>query len=275
MLLLDLVALEVTFFSILNGEELFNHGVNLFGTSPIVVFAGVELLGAFSTIVAAYAVPNEAQFVLLGRHHLTQVTNRLLIDIALNAQITKLLREETCQRFYGVILAKVVHHYFRAFSILFIEIAAFSVSGLFKNLSGRSLPIGCLRHTIGIVLRERHMDPRSGQGLVERQTLKASIGKRLTIQAHHNGAAKRSIDFDGVHHHTACKEALALAELGILNIFEFLVYAHDISVYGVKLAIGKGRTLRRGIEQTERNGFENRFFAPPFVISCDGQRFLG
>ena len=276
MLLLNLVASQVTCLVIRDEHHLLDQLVDFVGTGVLGLLAQVELLGSLGSIRVAQSVARCGSVVILGLHCLAEFASSASIELNVNTGILQLLHDGLPHSLRGGVITEDGVLEGSLLAVLLVELAVLGVASLFQNLGSSSCIVVRGRVNVLVVLGEGHVDHRTRLLLFVIQALETHLGNSFALQACHNRAAQSNVlHAGGVHDHTAGEEANTATHLGVSNFLQFLVACGSRSGGSVNLIVLERRTLSSGIHLTEDDALQNGLLAPPLVVAGQGQGLLG
>ena len=158
-----------------------------------------------------------------------------------------------------------------------VELAVFSVSGVLKHLLdgifGTALYLG---ERVLIILRERHVEHRSGYLFFIGQALVPNLGESFPIKPVENSLPHGGIlDPPGVHIDTGNMQAHSLVEFRACHRLKLGVGRGGPCSRSIDFIILESRFLRWFIHLPENNLLQHGLITPPFIVRHHRNGLLG
>ena len=276
MLLLNLVAGEVTFLIVFHEGHGVDQVVNFLATDTLAVLGVVELLGTFGGIRARDRVATEGNIVVPVTQNGGELAISVLVDADLDTDVLHLLSEGLSLTLGGRIIAENHHGTAGLRTVLLVVVAVLGVAGSFQNLLRLRNTI--IRGRVGVLVvgREGHVNHRTGDGFLVGQALELNLRKRFTV-----GAGKDCLTQGGILHaagvniQTTGIEAGTLTQFGTCHILHLGVNGGGVRTNSVNLVILEGCTRSAGLHLGKDDLVQQGLGTPPLLVGHDTEGLCG
>ena len=275
MLLLNLVAGEVTFLVILNEGHGVDEGIDFLAADTFVVLGVVELLGTLGR-VSRDRVATEGNIVVPVAQNGGELTIGVLIDPDLNADILHLLGEGLSLTLVGRIVTEDHHCTASLRAVLLVVVAVLGIAGGLQNLLRLRNAVIRGRVRILIVGREGHVNHRTGDSLLVGKTLELNICQCFTVGTDEDCLTQGSIlDAAGVNIQASGVEAGALTQFGTRNILHLGIGGGGACTDSVNFVILECGTCSTGLHLGKDDLVQQGLGAPPLVVGYNAEGLRG